>query len=141
MPSVEAVINLYHLLSESGTHLRQPVALEEQLMKDKRMGADVGKSMLQLLQVRTRLSSPSDKKKRKAYAFRRHFNEKPIIIMGCPVLLLTSEWMNFLSLYLSKCFPCLVSPLPAFVSALSVLQACTASSLSKLKSSLLVHFA
>lgn len=57
MPSVETVIDLYHMLSESGTHLRQPVALEEQLMKDKRMGSDVGKSMLQLLQVR--LSSPS----------------------------------------------------------------------------------
>jgi len=77
VPSVEAVINLYHLLSESGTHLRQPVALEEQLMKDKRMGADVGKSMLQLLQVR--LSSLSDKKKRNAYAFQHQFNDKPSI--------------------------------------------------------------
>ncbi|KAA6423770.1 MAG: hypothetical protein FRX49_06341 [Trebouxia sp. A1-2] len=57
-PSVETVINLYHILSESGTHLRQPVALEEQLMKDKRMGSDVGKSMLQLLQG-TSASAPA----------------------------------------------------------------------------------
>ena len=51
MPSVEAVLSLYHLLTQSDTPLRQPVALEEQLLKDKHMDADVGKSMLLLLQV------------------------------------------------------------------------------------------
>ena len=49
MPSVQGVLNLYHLLSESD--LRQPVALAEQLLKDQNMDSDVGKSMLQLLQV------------------------------------------------------------------------------------------
>ena len=49
LPSVPAVLNLYHLLSDSD--LRQPVALEEQLLKDQHMDTDVGKSMLQLLQV------------------------------------------------------------------------------------------
>ena len=51
VPAIERVINLYKLLSESDTHLRQPVALEQQLLKEQRMGSDVGQSMLQLLQV------------------------------------------------------------------------------------------
>ena len=44
-------MELYNMLSESGTNLRQPVGLENQLLKNQRMDSDVGKSMLQLLQV------------------------------------------------------------------------------------------
>lgn len=51
VPSTEAVLNLYHLLRDSDTDLRQPVALEQQLMQDNHLDTDVGKSMLQLLQV------------------------------------------------------------------------------------------
>lgn len=44
-------MDLYNILSESDTHLRQPVGLETQLLADKDMDDDVGRSMLQLLQV------------------------------------------------------------------------------------------
>ena len=47
----ETAVELYSILSESDTNLRQPVALETQLLQDERMDSDVGKSMLQLLQV------------------------------------------------------------------------------------------
>ena len=50
-PAIQAAMDLYHILSESDTHLRQPVGLEEQLLQNRRMSSDVGKSMLQLLQV------------------------------------------------------------------------------------------
>ena len=52
IPEVQAAMDLYHILSESDTHLRQPVALESQLLADQDMDDDVGRSMLQLLQVR-----------------------------------------------------------------------------------------
>ena len=52
VPEVQAAMDLYHILSESDTHLRQPVALESQLLADEDMDDDVGRSMLQLLQVR-----------------------------------------------------------------------------------------
>ena len=51
LPEVQAAMDLYHILSESDTHLRQPVALETQLLADEGMDDDVGRSMLQLLQV------------------------------------------------------------------------------------------
>ena len=51
LPQVQAAMDLYHILSESDTHLRQPVALETQLLADEDMDDDVGRSMLQLLQV------------------------------------------------------------------------------------------
>lgn len=51
MPKVEMALQLYNILSESDTNLRQPVRLESQLMQDQRMDSEVGKSMLQLLQV------------------------------------------------------------------------------------------
>ena len=51
VPKVEAAMDLYHILSESDTHLRQPVALESQLLADQDLDDDVGRSMLQLLQV------------------------------------------------------------------------------------------
>ena len=57
VPTTEAVLHLYHLLRESDTDLRQPVALEQQLMKDSQMDSDVGKSMLQLLQVSVALAN------------------------------------------------------------------------------------
>lgn len=50
-PKTETALELYSILSESDTNLRQPVALETQLLQDQRMDSDVGKSMLQLLQV------------------------------------------------------------------------------------------
>lgn len=49
-PQVQAAMELYHILSESDTHLRQPVALETQLLAE-HLDDDVGRSMLQLLQV------------------------------------------------------------------------------------------
>lgn len=56
VPELQAAMDLYHILSESDTHLRQPVALETQLFADQDMDDDVGYSMLQLLQVRCVLS-------------------------------------------------------------------------------------
>ena len=44
-------MELYNILSESNTDLRQPVGLEEQLLKDEALDSEVGQSMLQLLQV------------------------------------------------------------------------------------------
>lgn len=44
-------MELYTILSESNTDLRQPVGLEEQLLKDDALDSEVGQSMLQLLQV------------------------------------------------------------------------------------------
>ncbi|DBB03659.1 hypothetical protein WJX82_000931 [Trebouxia sp. C0006] len=49
-PPVQTAMDLYHILSESDTHLRNPVALETQLLADEGMDNEVGKSMLQLLQ-------------------------------------------------------------------------------------------
>lgn len=43
---------MYHVLSESDTNLRQPIELENQLLKHMTMDSEVGQSMLQLLQVR-----------------------------------------------------------------------------------------
>ena len=50
-PPVQTAMDLYHILSESDTHLRQPIALETQLLADEDMDDEVSKSMLQLLQV------------------------------------------------------------------------------------------
>ena len=55
---VQTAMDLYHILSDSNTHLRNPVALETQLLADEGMDDEVGKSMLQLLQVRLSLVSP-----------------------------------------------------------------------------------
>ncbi|KAL3144948.1 hypothetical protein ABBQ32_003454 [Trebouxia sp. C0010 RCD-2024] len=46
---VEVALELYNILSESDTNLRQPVGLENQLMKNS-LGSEVGQSILQLLQ-------------------------------------------------------------------------------------------
>ena len=51
-----AALELYNILSESNIDLRQPVGLEEQLLKDDVLDSEVGQSMLQLLQVLTRAS-------------------------------------------------------------------------------------
>lgn len=51
LPKVQAAMELYNILSESNTDLRQPVGLEEQLLKDEALDSEVGQSMLQLLQV------------------------------------------------------------------------------------------
>ena len=51
-PSTQKALDLYHVLSESGPNLRQPVELETQLLKHMPMDSEVGRSMLQLLQVR-----------------------------------------------------------------------------------------
>lgn len=49
---MQAALELYDILSESNIDLRQPVGLEEQLLKDDVLDSEVGQSMLQLLQVR-----------------------------------------------------------------------------------------
>ena len=50
MPPVQTALDLYHMLSESDTNLRQPIGLESQLLQNS-LGSEVGQSMLQLLQV------------------------------------------------------------------------------------------
>ena len=47
----QVALELYDILSESNIDLRQPVGLEEQLLKDEALDSEVGQSMLQLLQV------------------------------------------------------------------------------------------
>ena len=51
MPKVQAALELYSILGESNIDLRQPVGLEQQLLKDEALDSEVGQSMLQLLQV------------------------------------------------------------------------------------------
>ena len=58
-PPVQAALDLYHLLSESGTDLRQPVGLQKQLLQEYSLDADVGQSILQLLQVTSSPVYPS----------------------------------------------------------------------------------
>ena len=50
--STGAALDLYQILSESDTNLRQPVALEKPLLNEVDVDSEVGQSMLQLLQVR-----------------------------------------------------------------------------------------
>ena len=51
-PPIQTALELYNVLSKSDTaSLRQPVGLEQQLLKDKEMDSEVGQSMLQLLKV------------------------------------------------------------------------------------------
>lgn len=50
-PSVQSALDIYHVLTESNTDLRQPVGLESQLLKESSMDSEVGRSMLQLLTV------------------------------------------------------------------------------------------
>lgn len=56
-PDNEETVALFHLLSQANVDLRQPVSLEQQLMEDNDMDADVGLAMVQLLKV-TRLAVP-----------------------------------------------------------------------------------
>ena len=51
MPPVEMALDLFNILSESDTNLRQPVGLEDQLLQARSIDNEVGQSMLQLLQV------------------------------------------------------------------------------------------
>ena len=51
---MQEAVDLYNILSESDTNLRQPVGMESQL-KDSTMDSDVAQSMLQLLQVSSHL--------------------------------------------------------------------------------------
>lgn len=51
VPKVQAALELYTILGESNIDLRQPVDLEQQLLKDEALDSEVGQSMLQLLQV------------------------------------------------------------------------------------------
>ncbi|KAA6427408.1 MAG: hypothetical protein FRX49_02072 [Trebouxia sp. A1-2] len=48
-PSVQSALDIYHVLTESNTDLRQPVGLESQLLQKSSMDTEVGMSMLQLL--------------------------------------------------------------------------------------------
>ena len=56
LPPVQIALDLYNILSESDTNLRQPVGLENQLLENS-LGSEVGRSMLQLLQVCSSLYS------------------------------------------------------------------------------------
>ena len=52
VPPVQTALELYNVLSKSDTaSLRQPVGLEQQLLKENDMDSEVGQSMLQLLKV------------------------------------------------------------------------------------------
>ena len=51
VPTVQTALDLYNILLASGTDLRLPVGFENQLMADKELDSEVGKSMLQLLKV------------------------------------------------------------------------------------------
>ena len=51
MPSNDETVALFHLLSQANVDLRQPISLEEQLMEDSEMEAEVGLAMVQLLKV------------------------------------------------------------------------------------------
>ncbi|DBA80258.1 TPA: putative 3',5'-cyclic phosphodiesterase pde-3 [Trebouxia sp. C0005] len=57
-PDNEETVALFHLLSQANVDLRQPVSLEEQLMEDNDMDADVGLAMVQLLKGNTSRSPP-----------------------------------------------------------------------------------
>lgn len=48
---MQSALDIYHVLTESNTDLRQPVGLESQLLKKSSMDTEVGMSMLQLLTV------------------------------------------------------------------------------------------
>ncbi len=48
---MQSALDIYHVLIESNTDLRQPVGLESQLLKKSSMDTEVGMSMLQLLTV------------------------------------------------------------------------------------------
>jgi len=50
-PENEDTVALFHLLSQANVDLRQPVSLEEQLMEDRELDADVGLAMVSLLKV------------------------------------------------------------------------------------------
>ena len=50
-PSVQSALEVYHMLTEGDSDLRQPVGLETQLLKESSMDSEVGMSMLQLLSV------------------------------------------------------------------------------------------
>lgn len=54
MPSA---LELYQVLSKSDTNLRQPIELENQLLKHMTMDSEVGQFMLQLLQVTDQMLS------------------------------------------------------------------------------------
>ena len=50
-PENEETVALFHLLSQANVDLRQPVSLEQQLMEDTDLDADVGLAMVSLLKV------------------------------------------------------------------------------------------
>ena len=52
---MQSALDIYHVLTESNTDLRQPVGLESQLLKESSMDSEVGRSMLQLLTVSSRI--------------------------------------------------------------------------------------
>ena len=59
MPPLQAALDLYHILSESDTNLRQPVGLEKQLLRESSLDADVGQCMLLMLQVMLSMWPPN----------------------------------------------------------------------------------
>ena len=129
VPAIEEVINLYKLLSESDTHLRQPVALEQQLLKEQRMGSEVGKSMLQLLQVTSLLPACT-----MPWSVPCHsLCPAPVVPCLCLSALLVPEWLCPAFICALLCLspasaPSVPSPAPAF--ALPCLILCAALPLS-----------
>jgi len=53
---VQEAVDLYNMLSDSDTNLRQPIGMANQLLQEG-MDSDVARSMLQLLQVSLHLMS------------------------------------------------------------------------------------
>ncbi len=51
---MQEAVDLYSMLSDSDTNLRQPIGMASQLLQEG-MDSDVAQSMLQLLQVRLHL--------------------------------------------------------------------------------------
>ncbi len=51
---MQEAVDLYNMLSDSDTNLRQPIGMASQLLQEG-MDSDVAQSMLQLLQVRLHL--------------------------------------------------------------------------------------
>ncbi|KAL3145352.1 hypothetical protein ABBQ38_001609 [Trebouxia sp. C0009 RCD-2024] len=57
-PNNDDTVALFHLLSQASVDLRQPISLEEQLMEDSDIDADVGAAMVQLLKGNTNRVPP-----------------------------------------------------------------------------------
>ncbi len=98
-PKVQAALELYNILSESNIDLRQPVGLEEQLLKDDALDSEVGQSMLQLLQV-CQHTNNIGQLFLEVHSVRQYSQEVHICKQGCCAhscccqLMLPANWSN-----------------------------------------------